>query len=148
MAGLSDSEKEQLTLEAERLHREAALLSNTLADFAPDDVAGRKPVVEQILALREQWKDARYKLQYGVARKPEKPRFPAGTKATAETVAGSAQEMHRAEIQLDLQRTRVNISKYEKKLADTPDHRLAPGWKNELARLISVRVQYEDELRK
>ncbi len=143
MAGLSDSEKEQLTLEAERLHREAALLSNTLADFAPDDVAGRKPVVEQILALREQWKDAKYKLQYGVARKPEKP-----AKATAETVAGSAQEVHRAEIQLDLQRTRVNISKYEKKLADTPDHRLAPGWKNELARLISVREQYEDELRK
>jgi hypothetical protein len=143
VAGLSDSEKEQLTLEAERLHREAALLSNTLADFAPDDVDGRKPVVEQILALREQWKDARYKLQYGVARKPEKP-----AKATAETVAGSAQEMHRAEIQLDLQRTRVNISKYEKKLADTPDHRLAPGWKNELARLISVREQYETELRK
>lgn len=118
-------------------------MSNTLADFAPEDVAGRKPVVEQILALREQWKDARYKLQYGVARKPEKP-----AKATAETVAGSAQDMHRAEIRLDLQRTRVNISKYEKKLADTPDHRLAPGWKNELARLVAVRDQYETELRK
>lgn len=118
-------------------------MSNTLADFEPDDVAGRLPVVEQILALREQWKDVRYKLQTGQARRVEKP-----AKATAATVATSSQDMHRAEIRLELQRTRVNISKYTDKIKDRPEHKLVPSWQNELARLVSVREQYEEELRK
>jgi hypothetical protein len=129
-------------LEADRLHREAALLSNTLADFADDDVEGRTPVVDQILAIREQWKDVRYELQTGQKRTPEKP-----AKPTVETVALTSKGKGQAELKLEIQRHAVNISKQRTKLTERPDHKLATTWQNELARLLAIKEHLEDELR-
>ncbi|MGF7217498.1 hypothetical protein GGR92_003672 [Spirosoma lacussanchae] len=113
-------------------------MSNSLADFADDDVAGRRPVVEKILAIREAWKDARYELQTGQPRRPEKQAKP----------ATASQGLLAAEIRLELQKIRVNISKNEGKLADRPEHRLATTWSQELARLRAIKEQYDDELRR
>lgn len=129
--------KEQLLLEAERLHKEAALLSNTLADFADSDSEGRRPVVEQILALRELWKDARHEWQTGQKRRPA----PTPKPTTA------SHGLQAAEIKLEIQKTRVNISKYEDKLEQRPEHNKAAAWKQELARLRAIKEQYEDDLR-
>ncbi|MVM37279.1 hypothetical protein GO730_05890 [Spirosoma sp. HMF3257] len=129
--------KEQLMLEAEGLHHEAALLSNKLADFADNDVEGRRPLVEQILAIREAWKDVRYELQTGQKRREEKEAKP----------STASQGLHPAEAKLELQKTRVNISKYEKKLREQPDHAKANIWQSELARLMAIKEEYEDELR-
>ena len=125
-------------MEAERLHREAALLSNTLADFADDDVAGRKVVVDQIIDLRERWKDVRYQLTYGKPRKSDTARPPKPTEIRL--------GMSEAEIKVELARTRVNISKNKAKLATWPDHRHVPAWEQELARLEAIKDQYETEL--
>ncbi len=124
-------------VEAEQLHREAALLSNSLADFEDNDVEGRRPVVAKILELRERWKDARYEIQTGQVRRPA--RDPKPTMAS--------QGLHAAEIKLEIQKTRVNISKYERKLADQPEHGKAATWSQELARLQHILEQYKDELR-
>jgi len=124
-------------LESEELHRQAALLSNTLADFDDNDVEGRKPVVEQILAIRELWKDARYELATGTKRREEKPVKP--------TMA--SQGLGAAEIKLEIQKTRVNISKYTTKLEEKPEHKLAASWSQELARLKAILEQYTNELR-
>ncbi|OJW76336.1 hypothetical protein [Spirosoma sp. 48-14] len=124
-------------LESEELHQQAALLSNTLADFAPDDVEGRKSVVAQILEIRERWKDVRYELQTGQKRRAEPVAKP--------TMATSG--LSQAEIKLELQKTRVNISKYESKLAEKPDHAKVALWQQELARLLAIKNQYEEDLR-
>ncbi|MVM36121.1 hypothetical protein GO755_39280 [Spirosoma sp. HMF4905] len=122
---------------AEGLHREAALLSNTLADFDDNDVAGRKPVVEQILAIRERWKDARHEAATGQKRREEKEAKP--------TMA--SQGLQAAEIKLEIQKTRVNIYKTQTKLEERPEHKNATAWKQELARLQAILEQYKDELR-
>ncbi|QMW04090.1 hypothetical protein [Spirosoma foliorum] len=124
-------------LEAEALHREAALLSNKLADFADNDVECRRPFVDQILAIREQWKDVRYEIQTGQKRREE----PTPKPTTA------SQGLQAAEIKLELQKTRVNISKNEKKLREQPDHAKASVWATELARLLAIKDEYEDQLR-
>jgi len=112
-------------------------LSNTLADFADHDVVGRKAVVDQILAIRQQWKDIRYELAYGQPRRPERPAKP--------TTATSG--LSQAEIKLELQKIRVNISKQEAKLEERPDHPKATVWQQELARLQAIKNQYDDQLR-
>jgi NTP pyrophosphatase (non-canonical NTP hydrolase) len=129
-------------LEAEKLHREAALLSNTLADFADDDVEGRRPVVEKIMEIRERWKDARYELQTGQKRRPEKP-----AKPTVETVAETSKGLRQAELRLEIQRHAVNISKKRKNLAEQPEHSRASTWQAYLARLEAIKEHLEDELR-
>ncbi|GAB3990330.1 hypothetical protein GCM10028807_17260 [Spirosoma daeguense] len=112
-------------------------MSNTLADFDADDVAGRKVVVDKILEIRELWKDARFELINGKPRQAPKPEKPT-------TVTSGLSE---AEIKLELQKTRVNISKNETKLLEKPDHAKAAIWSQELARLKAIKTQYEDELR-
>jgi len=111
-------------------------LSNTLADFADDDVVGRKAVVDQIIALREQWKDCRYELETGQVRRKVADRKPTST------TGGLAD----AEIRVELSRLRTNISKYKDKLAERPDHKKANEWQGELDRLIGLREAYEAEL--
>ncbi|UHG90130.1 hypothetical protein [Spirosoma oryzicola] len=129
-------EKEQLMLKAEDLHRRAALLSNTLADFADDDVAGRLPVVKQIMQLREEWKDVRFEIETGQQRRklpePKPTTIPLG--------------MSEAEIKVELARTRTGISKNKQKLEEQPDHKKADVWQAELDRLIGLREALEAEL--
>lgn len=123
-------------LKAETLHREAALLSNTLADFTDDDVAGRQPVVERIIELREQWKDVRFEVETGQKRRKE-----AVSKPTSVPLG-----MTEAELRVELQKIRVNISKYQGKIAERPDHKKAGEWQAELDRLVGLRDAYDDQL--
>lgn len=123
-------------LKAEDLHRRAALLSNSLTDFADGDVAGRKPVVDAIVAMREEWKDVRYEIETGQHRRKELVEKP-----TSPTTG-----LSNAEIQVELGRIRTNISKNRDKLEERPDHKKASEWQADLDRLISLREAYEAEL--
>lgn len=123
-------------MEADRLNRDVALLSNRLADFADQDVAGRKRVVDEILALREQWKDCRYELQTG------QPRRKVAEAKPTKTTSGLTE----AEIRLELGRIRTNISKTKEKLVQRADHKKADEWQADLDRLVGLREAYEAEL--
>ena len=123
-------------LKADDLHRKAALLSNTLADFADEDVPGRKAVVDQILEVREQWKDVRYEIETNQQRR----KLPQ-PKPTSTTTG-----LTDSEIKVELQRIRVNISKMKDKLEERPDHKKASEWLADLDRLIGLREAYEAEL--
>lgn len=123
-------------MRADELHRKAALLSNTLADFDDDDVVGRKRVVDEILAIREEWKDVRYEIETGQQRRKMPEPKPTN-------ITGGLSD---AEIKVELQRIRTNISKYTDKLAERPDHKKSDEWQSELDRLIGLREAYEAEL--
>lgn len=125
-------------MQADRLHKEAALLSNTLADFPEHDQEGRKSTVDAILELRELWKDARHEMETGQPRRPA----PDKSKKPTEIRTG----MSEAEIKVELAKTRVNISKTRKKLADSPEHRNRVTWEADLARLEAIRDDYDTEL--
>lgn len=124
-------------VEADGLNREAALLSNSLADFAADDVAGRRNVVDQLLDVRRRWKRLRVAIDTGVMPQDEAPR----PKPTEIRLG-----MSEAEVRMELQRSRVNVSKYQQKLGERPDHKKAVEWQGELDRLRAMVEQYETEL--
>lgn len=123
-------------MQSDSLHKEAALLSNTLADFPENDTKGRKEVIDKILKVREAWKDTRAELETG------QPRKPAKTQKPTEARLGISE----AELTAELKKTRVNISKYKKKIEEEPEHKKRPSWDNELARLEAIREDYETEL--
>ncbi|WP_460939160.1 hypothetical protein [Spirosoma humi] len=111
-------------------------MSNSLADFAEDDVAGRLKVVDELKQIRELWKDAQYERHTGKKRRE--------TKAPKPTrIDGNLNE---AEIKLELARIRTNISKAQTKLAERPDHKKAYEWQADLERLQSLKLAYEAEL--
>ena len=122
-------------MEAETLHRELALLSNSLFEFADEDVAGRKPVVAKILDLREQWKDKRYELETGKARRVESNVKPIDPK----------QGLRVAELKVELAKVRTNVSKYEKKILSDPANQRISSWEAELNRLKGLKIAYETE---
>ena len=123
-------------LEADRLNARAALLSNSLADFADDDDAGRLAVVEELEQIRELWKDAQYERHTGKKRRDAKTPKPTQIKGN----------LNEAEIKLELARIRTNISKAQTKLAERPDHKKAYEWQADLERLLSLKLAYEAEL--
>ena len=125
-------------MQADRLHKEAALLSNSLSDYAENDVEGRKSVIDAILELRENWKDARHELETGQIRRPPLNRDQKPTEARL--------GMSESEIKVELSKIRVNISKNRKKLEDKPEHKNRPTWEADLARLEAIREDYESEL--
>ncbi|MCX6216553.1 hypothetical protein [Spirosoma sp.] len=125
-------------MQAESLHKQAALLSNSLPDFAEHDVEGRKNVIDAILELREAWKDAQHELETGQVRRPPLERDQKPTEARI--------GMSEAEIKLELQKNRVNISKNKKKIENAPEHRNRPTWEADLARLEAINNEYETEL--
>ncbi|WP_266364149.1 hypothetical protein [Tellurirhabdus rosea] len=126
-------------LQANRLHREAALLSNSLHTYPDEETEAVKPVVDQILAKREEWKEVRRQIDYIdefgklPEPKPEKP-------TTAAT------DLTEGEIKAELQLTMVKISQNKKKLRDRPDHAKAPEWESEIARLEAIKREYNEQL--
>ena len=110
-------------------------MSNTLADFAPDDVAGRKAVVDQLTTIREQWKAVRHELATGEAPKGAAPK-------PTEIRLG----MSEAEIKAQIQKNQVNLSKLRKKLTDKPGDAKAAGWESDIARLTALNNDYKAEL--
>lgn len=128
-------------MEASAIHQETALLSDTLADFAPDDLAGRKATVDKILVLREQWKDKMYLAETGEVRRP--PAKESVLKPTEIRLG-----LTEAEIILEMKKTSVNISKYRQKIGERPDHKKIEEWQAELDRLLVIQANYDTELRR
>lgn len=130
---------EQLLEQADGLHREAALLSNTLHQYPTEDLEGVQPVIAQIRAKRGEWKEvvkrANFVKQTGklpemVVEQPSAGPAPAGV----------------AELKLELQRVGVNISKATKKIADRPDHKKSRQWSADLDKLNALKSELKEQI--
>lgn len=119
-------------MRADGLHREAALLSNSLHEYRDDDVAGVKPVIDRILAVRAEWKAAMLTVEYFKKTGQLPP-----AKATAPEQVPMAPGV--AEVKLELQRLNVNISKTRKKLELSPDHKKAEQWAADLDKMEAMK---------
>jgi hypothetical protein len=122
-------------VQAENLHREAALLSNELHTYRDEDVDGVKPVIDKILDLRKAWKAVRSRIDY-FAKNGKMP-----DAAPARQVSASE-----AELRVERQRLNVNIWKYEKKIVDNPDHPKMQAWQEELARMKMMKADINTQL--
>lgn len=111
-------------------------MSNSLADFADDDVAGRLAVVDELEQLRELWKDCHYELKTGKKRRETKAPKPTQIRGN----------LSQAEIKVELALIRTNLSKKQQNLAERPDHKKAYEWQAEIDRLTSLKLAYEAEL--
>ncbi len=125
-------------MQAERLHQEAARFSNELHTFQDQDVEGAKAVIDQIMDRRKAWKAIRLRIEhfqkYG--------KFPETSSAKPHSpVSGSE-----AELRLELQRLNVNIVKYTKKLAESPEHKKATQWEEELARMKAHKTDLQTQI--
>ncbi|WP_254561781.1 hypothetical protein [Dyadobacter diqingensis] len=118
---------------------EAALLSNTLHEFRDDDIEGVRPVIAQIDAKRREWSQVLKTIDYfdktGTLPKQQPDQ---SIMASIEKKEGVA------ELQLEINRLSVNISKYTKKLETTPEHKKAEQWREDLAKMEAMK----NELRK
>lgn len=128
-------------MQADGFHREAALLSNTLHEFADADVAGRKPVVDRILAIRSEWKKCMKAIDY-FDKTGTMPAAPAQRAASP----GNTNAPGVAELKVELSRMNVNISKYQKKLADAPDHKKAEQWQEDLAKMEAMKWEIKQNI--
>lgn len=127
-------------MEANSLHREAALLSNSLHTFRDDDVKGVTPVINQILQKREAWKKVVGRIDHFTkfGKLPEeKPQL-----VTAETPSDSSL----SDLRVKLQLLNVNISKYEKKLKQMPEHSKAEQWREELAKMGALKLELKQQI--
>jgi len=120
---------------------EAALLSNTLHEYRDDDVEGVRPVIAKIDSIRQQWREVMKTIQYfdktGTLPEPKTEQSiftPLATKAGV------------AELQLELNRINVNISKHTRKLELTPDHRKAEQWLEDLAKLEALKLELRQNI--
>ncbi len=127
-------------MEATSLHREAALLSNTLHTFRDEDVDSVRPVITQILKKREAWKKVVGKMEHFTkfGKLPEEKH----DSVTAETPSGS----NLSDLKVKLQLLNVNISKYEKKLLQTPNHTKAEQWREELAKMLALKIELKQQI--
>jgi hypothetical protein len=104
-------------------------LSNTLADFADDDVAGRHPVVQEIKALTREIADTYQE----PASQPSTVHRPSSTELPPSPLEALRQ----------IQNTRSNITKWGKKLeaARTPDEKAKAMNKVEELVLLRIKLQ-------
>ncbi len=113
-------------------------MSNKLHDFDDNDVEGRKPIVAQILRIKEQWKGVQIKIinaEKGIFLMPEieKPK----------KVNSAAS----AELKLSLAQINPNISKLKKKIAEQTTSKRLQGWKEELSQLYAIKNDILKQLR-
>jgi hypothetical protein len=115
-------------MEAERLHREVALLSNKLHTFADNDLDGIKPLIAEILSKREQWKKIRMKIKHF----DEFGFFPEERqKDTRKELSECASE---AEIQVQLNKCQILVRQLRHKIKNQPDATNHQRWKDDLAK--------------
>lgn len=129
-------------MQAEILHREAAFLSNQLHTFAADDLEGVRPVIAQIIEKRMAWKAARQNIDYyrKFGRLPDEPTPKKGVSETV-SVGGNL-----AELQVELSRLNVNVTKYEKKLREQPDHKKFSAWETELEKMKALKRELQEQI--
>lgn len=128
-------------MQANRLHLEAALLSNTLHQYADDDLEGVLPVISKIGSVRSEWKNVKKSIQYfdKTGKLPEEqPESSIFTRA--ENAPGLA------ELKVELNRLNVNISKYSKKLETFPDHKKIEQWREDLAKMEALKFELKQDI--
>lgn len=130
---------EQLLVQADNLHKEAALLSNTLHQFADAEIDRVKPVVAQILGKREEWKRVKAKIEYF----KKTGKLPEESPVVDKPTISSQDSAAIAELKIEVGRIIEWLSKAKKKLELKPDHKKAELWREEMAKNEALR----DELR-
>ncbi|MCA0229896.1 MAG: hypothetical protein LCH91_05490 [Bacteroidetes bacterium] len=128
-------------MEANKLHREAALLSNTLHTYRDDDVEGVKPVIDQILSVREKWKLAVGRLEHYVkfGKLPDEP-------DPVPVEAPILADLSKSDLKVQLQQLNVNITKYKKKIDEKPQHSKSEYWKEELAKMEALKLELKEQI--
>lgn len=122
-------------MQAESLHREAALLSNELHTFRDEDIEGVKPVIQKIISKRKEWKEQILKVQQYV----ETGKLP-------ETQSKQTSDASVAQLKVELQLLNQNISNRKKKIRDNPQHPKVENWTAELALLEAHKVDLKKQL--
>ncbi|WP_041258120.1 hypothetical protein [Fibrella aestuarina] len=112
-------------------------MSNTLADFAPGDLAGRKAVVDELTTIRANWKAVRHEIETG-----EAPKQATDAPKPTEIRLG----MSEAQVKAEIQKNQVNLSKLRRKLEDKPGDKKAGAWEADVARLTALINDYRAEL--
>jgi hypothetical protein len=132
---------EQLLMRANGLHMEAALLSNTLHEFRDDDIDGARSVIGHIAQKRKEWKQVRQTIDFfqKTGKLPEQ-------KAETSILVPSENKPGVAELKLELSRLNVNISKYQKKINDQPDHKKMEVWKEDLAKMEALKFELKQNI--
>lgn len=133
---------EQLLVKADGLHREAALLSNTLHQYADADVEGAKTAVDKILSLRNEWRSIRAKIEY----LEKTGKLPEDTRAEAAASTNAVDSGTISELKLEVQRINTNISKHKKKLEINPDHKKAEQWKEDMAKMEAMKIELRTKI--
>lgn len=128
-------------MQANRLHLEAALLSNTLHEYRDDDIDGVKPVISKIVAIREEWTQVRKTMDY-FDKTGELPPVQA-TRSALDPIA-STPEL--AELRVELARLNSNISKYQRKIETTPEHKKVDQWKEDLAKMEALKGELKQKI--
>lgn len=128
-------------MRANGLHMEVALLSNTLHEYRDEDIEGVKPVISKIESKRKEWSDVRKTIGFyqKTGRLPE-----VKAEESISTPRGSAPGV--AELQVELNRLNVNISKYTKKLENTPDHKKAEQWSEDLGKMQALKLELKQNI--
>lgn len=128
-------------MEAERLHREVALLSNTLHTYPDDEVDRVVPVIAEIRDKRNAWKVVRKQILHfeKFGELPQEETQP--TEMAESQTDGSL-----AELMVTLQRLNVNICKYEAKVADQEGHRKHEFWKIELEKMKAQKIELQKQI--
>lgn len=118
-------------LQAESLHRDVALLSNQLHQYSDNDINGVKPIIDNIIAKRQEWREVRINIahfeKFGrlpeVITKKNSPQYDADEKATL------------AELQVQLLNCQNLIRNKRHKLKNHPMASNAERWKEDIALL-------------
>ncbi len=129
-------------MQANDLHREVALLSNTLAEYADADVEGVRPVIAKIVQTREQWRQVIKKINYykktGRAVEDDLPK---------QVIAANPENMGRiSEMKVELALLNTNISKTKRKLETTPEHKKAQHWTEDLAKMEALKIELKTQI--
>ncbi len=122
-------------MQAEKLHRDVALLSNELHRYNDNDIDEVKPIIEKIIKKRQDWT----KIQFSIKYHKKFGKFP-----DEETKREPTEDELR--MKDELPKMRVLICQNEKKLRDNPTHKNAIVWESELVRLQGLKKAYEAQL--
>lgn len=128
-------------MQADNLHREVALLSNTLHQYADADLEGVKPVIEKIVEKREQWRQVMKRIEYykKTGRKLEDETAKAERPAIDPNGTAS-------DLRVELALLNSNISKTKKKLEINPEHKKAQHWSEELAKMEALKMELRNQI--
>ncbi|MEA5259444.1 hypothetical protein VB264_16715 [Arcicella aquatica] len=124
-------------MEAETLHRDAALLSNKLHTFDDNDVDGVKPIIDQIREKRNQWKERRIKIAHY-------EKFGKLPEENVSKATGNPQK--EGELRHELQLLNTAIWKLDQKIAEKPESSKVGEWSEKLAKSKLRKEEINQEL--